>query len=139
MKFFLTLNKKSLAVILAAMIITLLASFWLLSLKYGYIDGSTHEKRALFIRDMGYVTDETDITAKEITIPSQFGDVYSNYNELQKEAGFDLYDFRGRKATVYSYKILDSDKILNLIICDGEIIGGDISDPAIDGEMKPLA
>jgi len=138
MKLFFTLTKKGLAVILASMIIILLASFWTLSLKYEYIDGSTHEKRALYIKKLGYVVDESTITAKEITIPSSFSSVYEKYNKLQNSADFDLYPYRGQKAVVYSYELQSSDKILHLIICDGEIIGGDLSDVAVDGEMKPL-
>ena len=62
----------------------------------------------------------------------------AKYNELQKEAGFDLSNYKGKNVTVYSCPVWNSDKLLNLIVYDGKIIGGDISDVAFDGEMKPL-
>ena len=68
-----------------------------------------------------------------------FGDVYTEYNKLQKKAGFDLYKNRGKNATVFTYVLLyKEDTELHLIICDGEIIGGDIASVKLNGEMKPL-
>ena len=78
-------------------------------------------------------------TVKEIVIPEEFSDVYMKYNGLQRSAGYDLMPYRGRKATVYTYRVTDAeDTVINLIVSDGKIIGGDISSVRIDGEMKPL-
>ena len=44
------------------------------------------------------------------------------------------------EATIYKYKIKDSsqEKYVNIIICDGVLIGGDVSVALINGEMQPL-
>lgn len=138
MKFFFTVTKRGLAVFLAVLIVGFLCAARVISIKYSFIDGSTHENRMRFIRQNDYSVDEGSISSKEIVIPSPFNDVYSKYNKLQKEAGFDLTDYKGKAAVVYSYNLTSDDKILHLIICDGEIIGGDVCDAAFDGEMKPL-
>ena len=78
---------------------------------------------------------------KTVTIPTEFGDVYENYNELQKAQGFDLSGYRAREAKVYTYGIVSvnggsSDYTeAHVMVCDDIIIGADMSSPAIDGGM----
>lgn len=138
MKFFFTFTKKGIAVFLAIIIIGFICASRILSVKYSFIDGSTEEKRIEYIRKIGHEADEKGISSKEILIPAKFTDVYREYNRLQKQSGFDLAQYKGRKATVYSYPLCGSEKILNLIVYKGEIIGGDICSPSFNGEMKPL-
>ena len=133
MKFFFTITKKGLAITLAAILTLFLVASWVISLKVTAIDGSTHEKRVFYINNLGYEIDEGNITSKETVIPEKFGDVYLNYNKLQKEAGFDLSNYKGKNVTVYSCPLWESDKRLNLIVYKGKIIGGVISDVAFDG------
>lgn len=138
MKLFVTLNRKNLTLILAIIIILFLLTAWAFSLKLTAIDGSTHEKREIFIEKTGYHINPEGITSKETVIPLEFSDVYKKYNQLQKESGFDLSDYKGKKVTIYTYPLWKSEKELHLIVCDGKIIGGDVSDVALNGEMKPL-
>ena len=58
------------------------------------LDGSTNAKRINFISRLGYEVDENSVKSKDITIPMNFSDVYTEYNKLQKKAGFDLYKNR---------------------------------------------
>lgn len=139
MGLFITLSKKNLAVITALVIIFFLVLGSVYSAESGKIDGSTNALRVAYIKRLGYEVDETAVSVKEITVPMEFSAVYEKYNQLQKKAGFDLADFRGEKAEVYCYKLSFSDeKAVNLIVSDGVIIGGDIAETRIDGEMKPL-
>ena len=88
---------------------------------------------------VGYTADETAVSVKEIVIPESFSDVYSKYNRLQQTAGFDLTRHKGDNACVYTYRLSDSeDTVINLMVSDNIIIGGDISSVRIDGEMKSL-
>ena len=46
---------------------------------------------------------------------------------------------KGDNACVYTYRLSDSeDTVINLMVSDNIIIGGDISSVRIDGEMKAL-
>lgn len=139
MKLFCTITKKVLAITFCSVTIAFLTAIWALSLKYTVIDGSTHEKRMLYITDLGYSVDEEGCTSKETIIPSEFSDVYRNYNRIQKSAGFDLSDYRGKAITVYCYPIKHENKNLTLIVHNGKVIGGDVADTALNGEMKPLS
>ena len=139
MKLFITLSKKSLCIILASLIISLIIIGQLFTIKAGGIDGSTNALRVEYLSGLGYRVDETAISIKEIVIPEIFSDVYSEYNRLQRTAGFDLSRYKGESACVYTYRLSDSeDTVINLIVSDNNIIGGDVSSVRIDGEMRAI-
>lgn len=137
MKFFITLSKKTLAVILATVIIFIILAGQIISADLNGIDGSTNAKRMSYLKGIGLNADDSNTTHKNILIPENFNDVYSNYNALQKEAGFDLTDFKGKSATLHTYS-LNSEYDIHLIVYKDRIIGGDIAALNINGEMKPL-
>lgn len=138
MRFFFTITKKGLFLMLCATIILFLTAMWCSSLKISFIDGSTHAQRMVYINGLKISVNEDLCTYKETVIPNEFGEVYEEYNMLQKQAGFDLSDFKGKSVTVYSYPVSGEEKVLTLIICDGKIIGGDIAETKINGKMKSL-
>lgn len=104
--------------------------------------GVDNASRIAFINDLGVVVNSEFTEEKQIVIPNKFNEVYLKYNEIQKQAGFDLLEFAGKNAVVYKYKAESfngSDSVfVNLIVLDGEIIGGDISSVEFDGFMLPL-
>ena len=138
MKFFLILSKRTLAVIMAAVIIIFVLVAWAVSAKAAKIDGSTNEARMVYLKSLKLAAEDKNLTAKDIFIPQDFSPVYENYNELQKKSGFDLSDYKGKPATVYTYGLSGTDKQIHLIVCDGKIIGGDIADVKLGGKMQPL-
>ena len=138
MKLFFVLTKRKLAVIFCSMIFIFVGFIWTSSLKVSAIDGSTHAKRMEYIRYLKVDVDEDNYTFKETVIPEKFSDVYKGYNKLQRLGGFDLSNYKGEKVTVYSYPLTASERILTLIIHDGEIIGGDIAEIKIDGKMTEI-
>lgn len=139
MKLYFTLSKKNLAVALATIIIMLLLLSQFLSVNAGGIDGSTNAKRVNFLETLGIEVDETAVEIKDITIPENFGDVYEKYNLLQIENGFNLKNYKGKSAKVYTYAVQgDGETVAHLIICSDEIIGGDIASLKIDGNMTGL-
>ncbi len=81
---------------------------------------------------------------KMVTVPREFGDVYENYNELQRSQGFDLSNYKAREAKVYTYSIVSvngerSDFTeAHIMVCDDIIIGADMMSPAIDGGMTAV-
>ena len=139
MRLFITLSKKSLCIILALLIISLIIIGRIFTIKASGINGSTNALRVEYLSGLGYTVDETAVSVKEIVIPEIFSDVYSEYNRLQQRTGFDLSRYKGESACVYTYRLSDSeDTVINLIVSDNNIIGGDISSVRIDGEMKAI-
>lgn len=105
------------------------------------ISCATSEERTAYLESLGWEFDGT--SEKEITIPSTFNRVYENYNAVQKQQGFDLEKYKGKKATIYTYNITnykDNKNVLaNLLICDGVLIGADLCDSAAkDGFLVAL-
>ena len=138
MKFFLILSKRSLAVILSVSVISLLITMQVFSQKASLIDGSTNQLRMIYLKSLKLEADDSNVSHKDIVIPQKFNDVYTEYNNLQKKAGFDLSRFKGKNATVYTYELLGTKREIHLIVCEGAIIGGDIADVMFGGNMYPL-
>lgn len=139
LKLYFIFSKKYLAVLLASVIIFIILVCQFFTESQQKIDGSTHYIRASYLESLGYFIDGKNISSKEIIIPETFNDVYTEYNKLQKQSGFDLSPYKGDNATVYTYKLAGSDDTeIHLIISNSNIIGGDVASVRIDGEMKPL-
>lgn len=101
----------------------------------------TVSERISFLRELGYNVIPTDEEEESIRIPMEFGDVYTSYNELQKESGTDLRNYRGCECTRFTYTLQteNGEKRINLIVYRGRVIGGDISTAALNGEMTALS
>lgn len=99
---------------------------------------STDDKIA-FLSKFGWEVDPNPIEIFELIIPFEFNDTYTNYNDMQKQQGFDLSKYKGKccKRFVYSIKNYpNSNKVrANILTFDGKIIGGDISSVEINGFM----
>lgn len=103
----------------------------------------TEQQRQALISELGWETAGEPSEHKSITIPADFDDVYKGYNELQKEQGFDLADFKGQKAEVYTYPVYnypghEDCMQITLIGCGGLLIGGDVCCTELDGFMQGL-
>ena len=135
-----TVKKVLVAIGLAAIVV--LAAVWLFG---GFSGGSNHavstkDERTSFLKSLGWEVDPESERERDVIIPETFDEIYESYNELQKKAGFDLSDYKGKTVKKYSYIILNypsaekGDIIkLDLLISDGRVIGGDIYSPRLDG------
>lgn len=101
-------------------------------------------QRQAFLKEMGWeVSDEYD-ECKAVTIPKEFNEVYEKYNKLQKQQGFDLEDYKGKTAEVYTYSVKNygnkkaGGQGLILIVCEGQLVGGDVCSAELDGFMQGL-
>ncbi len=105
------------------------------------IDNSaeTTEQRTAFLSALSYSPDPESEESEEIIIPAEFGDVYTRYNELQKEAGGDLSRYKGAQCVRFTYRDTETGHFLDLIVYENRIIGGDECTRELDGEMWPLA
>lgn len=73
-------------------------------------------QRQAFLKEMGWeVSDEYD-ECKAVTIPKEFNEVYEKYNKLQKQ----------------------QEVRANLIVCEGQLVGGDVCSAELDGFMQGL-
>ena len=112
------------------------------ALKYS---ASTQEERLNFIAQLGFTPQEDPESVSEVLIPEEFDEVYTAYNELQTECGFDLTPYKGCAVKKWTYILTDypsyEDKDcirLNLLVYKGKVIGGDICSVELDGFMTGL-
>lgn len=106
------------------------------------ISCATEDERKNYLKSLGYEFSEQP-ESKEIIIPESFNEVYGEYNEIQKKQGFDLEEYKGKTATLYTYKITNykgnDNVIADLMVADGKLIGADLCDPsAEDGFLIEL-
>lgn len=142
MKFF-CVSVKSRA---ALAVFLILAAVLLVSLEFVNLGSKidkkilTNEDRVNVINSLGYDVIPDAVEVKEITIPKTFSDVYTEYNKLQQKAGYNLLNYSGYDVVIYKYKLSGTadEMFVNIIICDGLLIGGDVSAARLGGEMLPL-
>ena len=101
-------------------------------------------ERIAFIENMGYkVNREIPEQSKQMEIPYVFSDIYKQYQAIQQKAGYDLEQYAGSKATLYTYSLIyenRTDVCAHLLVADEKIIGGDISALSVDnGFINPLS
>ena len=129
--------------IIAAVIFTVIYAVNRL-IKPSAITLETESERLEFLRSLGWETSEEAINCREVVIPEEWNEVYTKYNELQLAQGFDLSKHKGKAAKIYSYTILNYDGkpeniVANLVICDGRLIGADVSCTELGGFMQGIA
>lgn len=103
----------------------------------------TAADRVDFLHRLGYAVDPAvPEEQKQIEIPYVFSDVYTSYQALQQQAGYDLLPFAGKAATLYTLRLQDAartDLYAHLIVYQGRLIGGDIAALSVsDGYLRPL-
>ena len=100
---------------------------------------ATNEQRLAFLQSFGWEAGETPTETQEVRIPEEFNDVFTRYNEFQKEQGYDLSQYAGKSVKRYVYPILNHpdgpDHFATLLIYKNEVIGGDITGTGTDGRM----
>lgn len=94
------------------------------------ISASTDEERRDYLATFGWEAAE-EYEEKQLTIPQSWNQVYTDYNEVQMNQGFDLSDYKGKKVTLYTYTInnyKDAQQgiVADMLVCDGILIGGDV-------------
>lgn len=100
--------------------------------------------RAAYLRQWGWLTDETPASVEEILIPETFDASYDEYLALQKSQGFDLEALAGRTVKRYTYAVrnypgLREDVWASLLIWRKTVVGGEIHSAQGDGFLQGLA
>ena len=136
--FYLRIGPKKARLIFIALLILVAIALLFCTSEKGVIKScyDDADERRNFIRVHGFETAE-DYTVKTVTIPLVWSDVYENYNKLQLSADFDLRDYKGKAVQVYTYNC-DGERNVNLMIYNGRLIGGDVSETSLGGSMKAL-
>ena len=77
-----------------------------------------------------------------MAIPDPFDEVYTQYNTLQKQQGFDLEPLAGKVCRQWVYEVTnypaETPVHANLLVYEDRVVGGDICSTELDGFMLPF-
>lgn len=104
------------------------------------LKAESNEERIAFLTQFGWQVAAEPVEIREVTIPTEFNDVYQKYNAMQKEQGLDLTRYAGKICKQWVYQINNAsdqgDPVrATLLVYNGRVVGGDISSVALDGTM----
>lgn len=129
--------------IIIYLIIPAIFLFAIIMILFG-TDNNVNLTNVEYITSLGWQVDERCADISYLTIPSEFDSVFSAYNDIIAEGGFDLTPYKNCRAVRYSYivqnfKSLPSESVrINILIYQGKIISADISSLAPGGFLKAL-
>ncbi len=101
--------------------------------------GTSNDDRVAYLATYGWSVNATPNETQKVKIPDTADNrVFSRYNELQKSQGFDLTQYAGKEVMRYVYEILNypdatAPIYATVLVSDGRIIGGDVTNSAADG------
>lgn len=106
------------------------------------IRARTNEERIAYLQSLGWEVEPAPLLEQEITLPKEFPDVLAKYNELQRQQGFDLAEYAGKKLTLYTYRITNhpdaEEADASLYVYRAELVGGDVHSTSFTGFMTAL-
>ena len=101
--------------------------------------GETNDDRIAYLATFGWSVNGEPTEVQKVKIPDAAdNEVFARYNDLQKSQGFDLTAYAGKEAMRYVYEILNypdatQPVYASILVYEGRIIGGDVTDTAPDG------
>lgn len=105
----------------------------------------TNEDRVAFLENLGYQVEPQPLRSQQVAIPHQFDQVYQQYNEMQRQCGFDLEPYQGKTMTLYTYRLLpgseqeQQETLADLLVYRNRAAGGAVYSTALDGFMHGLS
>lgn len=108
------------------------------SVEYVYSGMKTDADRVKFLAQFGITVEPTAISSEEVKIPDTFDKVYLGYNEIQKNQGLDLSDYKNKKVMRYTYRVTgyegyDGEVWANVLVYRNKVIGGDVCSADVNG------
>ncbi len=140
---YVTFTKKRLAVLFGIFICVAVIGYEFYIAGNQIQNAKTNADRLMFIEQSGYTVLDKNPTAKSVTLPQKFYDVYEGYNALQKKSGYDLSYYKGCEVMMYTYSInppsgYNDESVINIIVYNDRVIGGDVSSKTFGGFMLPI-
>lgn len=107
------------------------------------LPGETNAQRVEYLRNCGWEVVEEPVETFQFLLPEELEEPYLSYNDLQLSQGFDLRPYCGRQLARYTYTLTNypdrpEGVQVNLYICDGQIVAGDVFCPGAGGFQEAL-
>ena len=142
----LTRKKAAAAVILAGALLCALILFLGRPLEEEVppADLTTNEARIAYLGDWGWKVEPEPVETLQFLLPETLDEPYLSYNVLQKSQGFDLAECCGKQVSRYTYAVTNYPQQqegaqVNLYVCEGMPVAGDVCCSGENGFRNPLA
>ena len=104
---------------------------------------SSNDARVKFLTDFGWDVTNTPTESSQVKIPAETTEVFDRYNALQKSQGYDLSKYAGKNVMRYVYKVNNypgatEPVYATLLVHKNQVIGGDITNTAVKGQIRPF-
>ena len=104
---------------------------------------STNEERVAYLASLGWEVDSEPLESLRLTLPETLEEPYRSYNDLQRRQGFDLTPCLGKTVERCAYRVTNypdrpESCQIDLYICDGRVIAGDVLCAGANGFIDTL-
>ena len=104
----------------------------------------TNEAMVEYLAQWGWEVEPEPVETLQFLLGETLEEPYLSYNVLQKSQGFDLAKCCGKQVARYTYAVTnypgDREGVqVNLYVCEGEPVAGDVCCAGADGFRNPLA
>ena len=104
---------------------------------------SGNDARVAYLERHGWQVVSTPAESGQVKIPSESGEVFDRYNQLQRSQGFDLSRYAGKNVMRYVYAVTNypdakGEVYATLLMHKDQVIGADITDTAAGGQVRGL-
>ena len=132
--------------ILLGAALAVFAALCVVSAAFARADGGSAEEKPFvdeqaasdYLREHGEA-DAAQLDCVQIRIPPEFDAVYEEYNDLQLRSGRDLSGAKGKTALKLTFELTgESARYAVLLVRDGRVIGGHLTNGEYGGEYLPL-
>ena len=101
----------------------------------------SNDDRVEFLSSFGWEVVTSPVESGQVRIPAADGEVFLRYNSLQKSMGYDLSPYAGKTVMRYVYTVKNfpgatEPVYATVLICNNQVIGGDVTDTSADGVMQ---
>lgn len=140
------LDKKKLALIFAAVVVAIAALVMLFSggndteptVSTGVSD---NDSRVAFLKSFGWEVTTSPTESSQVKIPKEASEIFTRYNQLQKNQGYDLSQYAGKTVMRYVYQVNNypgatEPVYATLLVYKDQVIGGDITDTSAKGKIQ---
>ena len=100
-----------------------------------------NDSRVQFLEKFGWDVTPSPKESSQVRIPEKTTEVFDRYNQLQKNQGYDLTRYAGKKVMRYVYQITNfpgaTDPVYaTVLVYKNQVIGGDVTSTAPGGKVQ---
>lgn len=101
---------------------------------------SANDSRVRFLESFGWEVVPSPKESNRVLIPSAGGEAFDRYNALQKDQGYDLAEYAGKKVMRYVYQVRNHPEAqegvyATVLMYKDKVIGGDITNSNPGGKI----